>query len=147
MIKILYLNGPNLNMLGIREKSIYGTCTLEEIKELVQKNAAQRGVSVDFRQSNHEGVIIDDIHDAFGVFDAIVINAGAYTHYSIAIRDALKAVDLPVVEIHLSNIHAREEFRKISQIAPVCVGQISGFGKYSYILALDAVINMVGGRI
>ncbi len=145
MKKILYLNGPNLNMLGIREKNIYGACTLKEIEELVKGEAAKKGAVVEFKQSNHEGAVIDDIHNARGVFDAIVINAGAFTHYSIAIRDAIKAVDMPVVEIHLSNIHAREEFRKISVIAPVCTGQISGFGKYSYTLALDAVLNIIGG--
>jgi len=143
MKKILFINGPNLNMLGIREKSIYGSATLKEIERLVLEKADELGVDVDFMQTNHEGEIIDKIHTSRGVYDAIVINPGAYTHYSFAIRDAIKAVEIPAVEIHLSNIHAREEFRSKSVIAPVCKGQISGFGKYSYVLGLYAAVELI----
>lgn len=146
MKKILFLNGPNLNLLGIRERDVYGRGTLEEIRALVEGKAEKLGVAVEFKQSNHEGEIIDDIHRARGVFDGIVINPGAYTHYSIAIRDALKAVDMTVVEIHLSNIYNREEFRKKSVIAPVAAGQISGFGGYGYILALDGILELLEGK-
>ncbi|NTV90228.1 MAG: type II 3-dehydroquinate dehydratase [Clostridiales bacterium] len=137
--KILVINGPNLNLLGTREKDVYGTKTLEEIAVAVNEEALMLGLDVDFIQSNHEGEIIDSIHAARTKFDALIINPGAYTHYSIAIRDAIKAVELPTIEIHLSNIHAREEFRSKSVIAPVCVGQICGFGADSYLIALDAV--------
>ena len=143
MKKILFINGPNLNMLGIREKSIYGSATLKEIERLVLEKADELGVDVDFMQTNHEGEIIDKIHTSRGVYDVIVINPGAYTHYSFAIRDAIKAVEIPAVEIHLSNIHAREEFRSKSVIAPVCKGQISGFGKYSYVLGLYAAVELI----
>jgi len=143
MKKILFINGPNLNMLGIREKSIYGDATLKEIERSVTEKAHELGVVADFMQTNHEGEIIDKIHTSRGVYDVIVINPGAYTHYSIAIRDAIKAVEIPAIEIHLSNIHAREEFRSKSVIAPVCKGQISGFGKYSYILGLYAAVELM----
>ena len=143
MKKILFINGPNLNMLGIKEKSIYGSATLKEIERLVLEKADELGVDVDFMQTNHEGEIIDKIHTSRGVYDVIVINPGAYTHYSFAIRDAIKAVEIPAVEIHLSNIHAREEFRSKSVIAPVCKGQISGFGKYSYVLGLYAAVELI----
>lgn len=136
--KILVINGPNLNLLGTREKDIYGTGTLSDIAVAVNEEAKMLGVDVDFIQSNHEGDIIDRIHGARGCYDVLIINPGAYTHYSIAIRDAIKAVELPCIEVHLSNIHAREEFRKTSVIAPVCTGQISGFGADSYIIALKA---------
>jgi len=136
--KVLVINGPNLNLLGMREKDIYGTGTLGEIAAEVNNEAEKLGIEVDFVQSNHEGEIIDKIHDARLKYDAIIINPGAYTHYSIAIRDAIKAVELPTIEVHLSNIHAREEFRSKSVIAPVCLGQICGFGALSYIVALKA---------
>ncbi len=138
MKKVLILNGPNLNMLGIREKSVYGAETLQDIAQKVSDEAKILDMDFDFMQSNHEGEIIDKIHDARGKYDAIIINPGAYTHYSYAIRDAVKAVEIPTIEIHLSNIHGREEFRSKSVIAPVCVGQICGFGSKSYILALHA---------
>lgn len=138
MKKILIINGPNLNLLGTREKEVYGTETLDDIAKKVAEEAAKLNVNIEFFQSNHEGDIIVKIHAARGNTDAIIINPGAYTHYSIAIRDAIKAVEIPTIEIHLSNIHAREEFRSHSVIAPVCVGQICGFGSNSYILGLNA---------
>lgn len=138
MKKILIINGPNLNLLGTREKDVYGTETLEDIAIKTSAEAAKLNVEIDFIQTNHEGEIIDRIHAARGNTDVIIINPGAYTHYSIAIRDAIKAVEIPTIEIHLSNIHAREEFRSHSVIAPVCVGQICGFGSKSYILGLNA---------
>lgn len=136
--RILVINGPNLNLLGTREKDVYGTGTLSEIAVAVDDEARSLGMDVDFIQSNHEGEIIDRIHEARGTYDLLIINPGAYTHYSIAIRDAIKAIELPCIEVHLSNIHAREEFRSKSVIAPVCTGQISGFGANSYIIALKA---------
>lgn len=138
MKKVLILNGPNLNMLGIREKSVYGAETLQDIAQKVSEESQILGLDFDFMQSNHEGEIIDRIHDARGKYDVIIINPGAYTHYSYAIRDAIKAVELPAIEIHISNIHGREEFRSKSVIAPVCIGQICGFGSKSYILAMHA---------
>ena len=143
-MKILFLNGPNLNLLGQREISIYGQQTLAQIELEVRKRANQLGVEVEFRQTNSEGELVNWIQAAPGTFAVIVLNAAAYTHTSIAIRDAIAAVKLPVIEIHLSNIHAREEFRHKSLIAPVCRGQISGFGLHSYILALEASLNVNG---
>lgn len=137
-MKFLVISGPNLNLLGKREPDIYGIETMDDIAAKIRDQAEALEVEVDFFQSNHEGEIIDEIHNALGVYDSIIINPGAYTHYSIAIRDAIKAVDIPTVEIHISNIHVREEFRTKSVIAPVCIGQISGFGSDSYILGLDA---------
>ncbi len=142
MKKILIINGPNLNLLGSREKSVYGTETLDDIAKKTNVEAQRLNVDVAFIQTNHEGEIIDRIHDAKGKTDVIIINPGAYTHYSLAIRDAIKAVEIPTVEIHLSNIHAREEFRSHSVIAPVCVGQICGFGSASYILGLNAAVML-----
>lgn len=140
MKKVLVINGPNLNLLGSREKDIYGGETLEDISKKMSSEAIKLDVDLTFIQTNHEGEIIDKIHDAKGKFDVIIINPGAYTHYSIAIRDAIKAVEIPAIETHLSNIHAREEFRSNSVIAPVCKGQISGFGSNSYIVALNAAV-------
>jgi 3-dehydroquinate dehydratase II len=142
MKKILVLNGPNLNLLGTREKEIYGNETLQDIAQKTVREGLKLHMEVDFAQSNHEGELIDKIHAAKSVYDLIIINPGAYTHYSIAIRDAIKSVDIPTIEIHLSNIHAREEFRSKSVIAPVCIGQICGFGSMSYILALNAASIM-----
>jgi 3-dehydroquinate dehydratase II len=137
-MKILFLNGPNLNLLGSREPEIYGRTTLSDIEGQVRQRAAATKSEIDFRQSNSEGELVGWVQEAKGKFDAIVINAAAYTHTSVALRDAISAVAVPTIEIHLSNVHAREEFRHKSMIAPVCCGQISGFGDKSYILALEA---------
>lgn len=141
MNKYLVINGPNLNMLGVREPGIYGAESYETLCGMVKDKAEQLGVSVEFFQSNCEGEIINAIQEAYGKKDGIIINPGAYTHYSYAIHDAIKSVNIPVVEIHISNIHTREEFRHKSVTAPACVGQICGFGLYGYILALEAVDN------
>jgi len=139
MKNILVLHGPNLNMLGIREPGVYGNTGLPAINEKLQKLADKLSFTLDIFQSNHEGELIDRIHGAFGVKDGILINPGAFTHYSYAIRDALSAVSLPIVEVHLSNIHKRESFRHVSVTAPVVIGQIAGFGPYSYELGLLAL--------
>ncbi len=141
---ILYLNGPNLNLLGTRQPEIYGRTTLADIEVAVRTKAGLMGVAIDFRQSNHEGELVEWIQQARGVFTAIVLNAAAYTHTSIALRDAISACEVPTVEVHLSNIHARETFRHHSMIAAVCRGQIAGFGATSYLLALDAAISVKG---
>jgi 3-dehydroquinate dehydratase-2 len=141
-MKALFLNGPNLNLLGTRQPEVYGRQTLADIEALVRARATELGVEIDFRQSNHEGELVTWIQEARGQFDAIVLNAAAYTHTSVALRDAIAAVSIPTVEIHLSNIHAREEFRHRSLIAPVCRGQISGFGFQSYLLGLQAVVTL-----
>jgi len=141
-MKILFLNGPNLNLLGQREPAVYGRTTLAEIEVRVRKRAGEVGAEIDFRQTNLEGELINWIQGAKGVFEVIVLNAAAYTHTSVALRDAIAAVGLPTIEIHLSNTHAREEFRHKSLIAPVCRGQIAGFGVMSYVLAVDAAINL-----
>ncbi len=140
-MKILIINGPNINLLGTREPEIYGTLTLDKINEELAKYAASLGVETETFQSNIEGEIVDRIQQAKGVCDGIVINPAAYTHTSVAIRDAISAVALPAVEVHISNIHNREEFRKHSFIAPVCIGQIAGFGLDSYKLGLQAIVN------
>ena len=143
-MKILFLNGPNLNLLGQREPEIYGRTSLNDIETKVRERAAKLKVEIDFRQSNQEGELVAWIQEAKGNSDIIVLNAAAYTHTSIAIRDAITAVGVPAIEIHLSNIHAREEFRQKSLVAPVCLGQISGFGAHSYVLAVEAAVNAIG---
>ena len=142
-MKLMILNGPNLNLLGIREPAHYGKETYEQLLEKIKAHAALRGVAVTCRQSNHEGQLIDWLHEARESFDGIVLNAGAYTHYSYAIRDAISAIGKPVIEVHLSNVHAREEFRHRSVISPVCIGVICGFGKNSYSLALKALADLL----
>lgn len=140
---VLVVNGPNLNLLGTREPEIYGTTSLDDIRDLIERTAVGYGVNVDFFQSNSEGEIIDYIQqnsDARG----LIINPAAFTHTSIAIRDAIVSVSIPAVEVHLSNIHAREEFRRLSHIAPVCIGQITGFGINSYLLGFEALMRHLG---
>jgi 3-dehydroquinate dehydratase-2 len=140
-INILVINGPNLNRLGLREPEIYGRTTLKDVENLLKEEGDKIGVGLDFFQSNSEGSIVDAIQQANDRYDGIIINPGAYTHYSIAIRDAIAGEDIPTVEVHISNIYKREEFRKTSVIAPVAMGQISGFGIYSYVLALYGIVN------
>jgi 3-dehydroquinate dehydratase-2 len=139
-MKILIINGPNLNMLGKREPDVYGSETLDAVNAWLAAEARTLGAELDFFQSNVEGELVTAIQNSDS-YDGIVLNAGAYTHYSIAIRDAIAAVDTPVIEVHLSNIQAREEFRRVSVIAPVCAGSIAGFGKNGYKLALIAIIK------
>ena len=141
-MKILFLNGPNLNLLGTREPEVYGRLTLADIDAQVRHRAKELKVEVDFRQSNQEGELVNWIQDAKGKFAVIVINAAAYTHTSVALRDAISAAGVPTIEIHLSNVHAREEFRHKSLIAAVCRGQICGFGVKSYILGLEAAVDV-----
>jgi 3-dehydroquinate dehydratase II len=138
---ILVLNGPNLNLLGKREPNIYGHLTLEDINTMLEQEAITLNVRLSYFQSNHEGALIDKIHQALNNYQGILINAGAYTHTSVAIRDALAGVAIPLVEIHLSNIYKREDFRHHSYIAPIAIGQISGFGAQSYRLGLQALVN------
>ena len=141
--KILLINGPNLNMLGIRKPEIYGTTTLKDIENDLCDYAEKKGCSLSCFQSNHEGAIIDELHKAYGKTDGIIINPGAYTHYSYAIRDAIESVMIPTVEIHLSDIHSRESFRSISVIEPVAIKQISGHGKDGYFMALDFLLEYI----
>lgn len=143
-MKILFLNGPNLNLLGQREPEIYGRTTLADIEALVRERAAKLGAEIAFRQTNQEGELVAWIQEAKGKFDVIVLNAAAYTHTSVALRDAISAVGISTIEIHLSNVHAREEFRHKSLIAPVCRGQICGFGANSYVLAVEAAVTVNG---
>ena len=143
MIKISLIHGPNLNLLGVREADIYGRDTFDDVNRGIKQRAVQLGMEVRIFQSNHEGEIVDAIQDAREWADAIIINPAALTHYSYAVRDALTAVRLPAGEVHVSNIHAREEFRRNSVVSPVVVGQIVGMGSYGYILAMDAIKNIV----
>jgi 3-dehydroquinate dehydratase-2 len=146
MTMILIMHGPNLNLLGQREPGVYGSQTLEDINRQLQDYAREQGIQLRTFQSNHEGELIDALHDAMSWADSVVFNPGAYTHTSVALRDAISAAGLPVVEVHLSNIHAREDFRHRSLLAPVCVGQIAGFGWRSYLLGLQAVQGYLSDR-
>lgn len=141
--KVLVLLGPNLNMVGIREKGVYGDETAESIQSQILENAKKLGYECEIYQSNHEGDLIDRIHAARDVYNGVIINAGALTHYSYALRDAIACIRIPFVEVHMSNIYAREDFRHKSVISPVCAGQIAGFGKYSYFLALAALRDLM----
>jgi 3-dehydroquinate dehydratase-2 len=143
MIRISLIHGPNINLLGLREPEIYGKDVFDEINRKIKQRAQQLDIEARILQSNHEGEIIDAIHQAREWADALIINPGAYTHYSYAIRDAITAVRLPAIEVHISNVHAREEFRRHSVISPVVVGQIVGLGSYGYLLALEAAKEMV----
>lgn len=141
---ILIMNGPNLNLLGTRQPEVYGPTTLADIEALCAAKAQDLGIEMTFTQTNHEGAIIDALHAARGVHEGVVLNAGAYTHTSVALMDAISSAMVPVVELHLSNIHAREEFRHKSFIAPVAIGQICGFGAAGYPLAIDALVSYLG---
>ena len=143
MKKILVIHGPNLDLLGARQPEIYGTFTIDEINSRLKESAQSENIEIEFLQSNHEGEIVDAIGEAKDKFDALLINPAAYTHTSVAIRDAIAAVKLPCVEVHLSNIYAREEFRHTSLIAPVAAGQVCGFGIDSYLLGLQAAIGLI----
>jgi 3-dehydroquinate dehydratase-2 len=142
-MKVVVIQGPNLNMLGIREQNIYGPMKLEQIHKQMEEFAKQNGLEIEFYQSNLEGEIVDRIQECYGDADAIIINPAAYTHTSIAIRDAISAVALPTVEVHLSNIHRREEFRHTSLTAPVCAGQIAGFGPFGYHMAMISIAQIL----
>ena len=142
-MKILLINGPNLNLLGQREPEKYGSTTLADIEKMLLEKASEQNVELDTWQDNHEGNIVDKIQSAKGIYDGILINAGGYTHTSVAIRDAISAVGIPTVEIHMTNIHAREEFRHNSFLSAVCIGQIVGFKEQSYLLALEGLINLL----
>lgn len=143
-MKVLVLHGPNLNLLGRREPEIYGSKTLDQLNEEIEALASQLGLEVDFFQSNQEGVLIDRLHQAAGTYQWIVVNPGALSHYSYALRDAVAGIGVPTIEVHMSNVQAREEFRARSVIAPACVGQITGFGAASYFLALYAIFERAG---
>lgn len=145
MTRILLMNGPNLNMLGVRDPAIYGTDTLAAIEQMVVEHGAQRGVQVDCFQSNHEGALVDRLHEAYGRYDGIVYNPGAHTHYSYALHDAVECIDVPVVEVHISDISQREEFRRHSVIAPACIAQVKGKGKAGYLEALDLLADRAEG--
>lgn len=143
MVRILVINGPNLNLLGRREPEVYGTQTLDDIEGMLVEKAAEMGVDIAFFQSNHEGALIDRLHEAMGAVDGVVFNPGAYTHYSYALRDAVAAIGVPTMEVHLSDITAREDFRAVSVIAPVCIGQVSGLGARSYLEGLERLVDHV----
>ncbi len=144
--RVLVLNGPNLNLLGTREPDVYGHDTLDDVLDRMRRHVEGRDVELDARQSNIEGELVDALHEARGTAAGVVLNAGAFTHYSYALRDAISATQLPVVETHLSNVHAREEFRHRSVLAPVCLGVVSGFGADSYVLALDGLLAHLARR-
>ncbi len=144
--KILLINGPNMNMLGIRQPEIYGSDNLETIEKLTVERAGSRGYECECFQSNYEGAIIEKIHEAYGKFDGIVINPAAFTHYSYAIADAVSAVSLPAVEVHMSDIHSREDFRHNSVILPYCIGQVAGLGKDSYAAGVDKLADYLEGK-
>ncbi len=141
MSSLLVLNGPNLNLLGARQPEVYGSVTLADIEDMCVAHAKTLQIELSFHQSNHEGELVDLLHGAKGIHDAVILNAGAYTHTSVALMDAISSVELPVIELHLSNIHAREAFRHKSYIAPVALGQICGFGARGYTLAMDAAVS------
>ena len=145
--KVLVIHGPNLNLLGTREPEIYGSMTMQDINDDLAEQAKAHDMQIDFFQSNHEGAIIDTLHNARGQYGYIILNAGAFTHYSVAIRDALAAIEIPTIEVHLSNIHKREEFRHKSVIAPVVEGQICGFGLESYKAALYIAISKLQAEV
>jgi 3-dehydroquinate dehydratase II len=145
-VKIFVLNGPNLNLLGERQPVIYGTTTLAELEQLCRERAGGHGIEIDFRQTNDEGTLVDWLQEARTAADGVVLNAAAFTHYSVAVRDAVQACDKPVVEVHISNIFAREEFRATSLISAVAVGVISGLGVQGYLLALDALAGILGSK-
>jgi 3-dehydroquinate dehydratase-2 len=140
-ISLLILNGPSLNLLGTRQPEVYGHTTLADVEAMCAEKAAALGIEIDFRQSNHEGTLVDWIHEAKGKHQGIVINAGAYTHTSIALLDAIAGVALPVAEVHISNIHQRESFRHHSHLSKVSVGMICGFGSFGYLMGIDALVN------
>ncbi|MEJ6398266.1 type II 3-dehydroquinate dehydratase [Yoonia sp. 208BN28-4] len=146
MTSLLILNGPNLNLLGTRQPDIYGHATLSDVEDLCNAKADALGVTISFAQSNHEGALVDQIHAARGQHDGIILNAGAYTHTSIAIMDAVASTEVPTIELHLSNIHAREDFRHHSYLAKVAVGVICGFGAAGYPLAMDAMVQHLENR-
>lgn len=144
--KLLLINGPNMNMLGIRQPEIYGRDTLETIEELTRAKAQELGYECECFQSNYEGAIVEEIHKAYNRIDGIVMNPAAFTHYSIAVADAVSAVGLPVIEVHMSDIHSRESFRHTSVILPYCIGQVAGHGKYSYTIAVEKLVSHLEGR-
>lgn len=140
-MKLLVINGVNLNMLGMREPEIYGNATLSDLQNKIKSFCSDKNIEVSFYQSNIEGEIVNKIHESMGVYDGIIMNPGAFTHYSYALHDALTSVTVPCVEVHISNIHKREQFRKKSVTAPACIGQITGFGFFGYIMAVEALAN------
>ncbi len=146
-MKILIVNGPNINLLGIREKEIYGHTSYEKLCQELEKNAKEFSLDIDIVQSNIEGEIINYIQNALDKYNGIIINPGAYTHYSIAIYDAIKAVNIPTIEVHISNVYSREEYRRKSVIAPACIGQITGFGVYGYTMAIIGMKNYLENLI
>lgn len=145
MHSLLILNGPNLNLLGLRQPEVYGRTTIADVEAMCRAHGETLGVSLDFAQSNHEGALIDAIHAARGTKDGIILNAGAYTHTSVALMDAISSAEVPTIELHLSNVHAREEFRHVSYIAKVALGVICGFGPRGYTLAMDALVSHLDG--